>query len=99
MSSPNITKLDMHIQSFLERREYEQFDIAHMEEEKSDAIEFVKISHIAYDRARESNDTNLVDFEQLLSAIASKSGKIIYMVDSNKDGIALYLGTSGGGTF
>lgn len=62
--------------------------------DENDTIEFVRISHIAYDREKDASDINLLDFQQLLSAMASKSGKFVYMLESDTNGISLYFGTS-----
>ncbi len=86
-------KLDKAIQNFLERRSFENYDIQKVDIETNDNIEFVKISHISYDRNKTETDLNLIDFEQLLSAIASKSQKFVYMIESSSEGIDLYLGT------
>lgn len=87
-------KLDKTMQNFLERRNFEYFDVKNMEVENSNDIEFIKISHISYDREKDISDLHLIDFQQILSAIASKSQKIVYMLEGTVDGISLYLGTS-----
>lgn len=87
-------KLDKTIQNFLERRNFENFDIKNMEVENSSNIEFIKISHISYDREKDISDLQLIDFQQILSAIASKSQKIVYMLEGTINGVSLYLGTS-----
>jgi len=93
----NITevKLDKVIQKFLERNSYEMYDIqkVDIETNTNENIEFVKISHISYDRNKSDTDLNLVDFQQLLSAISSKSKKFVYIIESCPNGIDLYLGT------
>ena len=86
-------KLDKAIQNFLERRSFEHYDIQKVDIETNDDMEFIKISHISYDRNKTETDLNLIDFEQLLSAIASKSQKFVYMIESSFEGIDLYLGT------
>jgi len=86
-------KLDKAIQNFLERNSYEQYDIEKVDIETNEDIDFVKISHISYDRNKSDTDLNLIDFQQLLSAIASKSKKFVYLIESCVDGIDLYLGT------
>jgi len=86
-------KLDKAIQNFLERREYEHYDIQKLDIETNENIDFIKISHISYDRNKSDSDLNLIDFQQLLSAISSKTRKFIYLIESSKDGISLYLGT------
>lgn len=65
-----------------------------MQKENDEIIEFIRISHIAYDREKDASDINLLDFQQLLSAMASKSGKFVYMLESDENGISLYFGTS-----
>ncbi len=88
-------QLDKTIQNFLERRGYEYYDIKKqkIDIETNEDISFVKISHISYDRNRSDTDLNLVDFQQLLSSVSSKSQKFIYMIEGSKNGINLYLGT------
>jgi len=87
-------KLDKAIQNFLERNSYEQYDIEKVDIENNKDIDFIKISHISYDRNKSDTDLNLIDFQQLLSAIASKSKKFVYLIESSIDGIDLYIGTS-----
>lgn len=86
-------ELDKAIQNFLERRDFENYDIQKVDIETNEDIDFIKISHISYDRSKSNTDLNLIDFEQLLSAIASKSKKFVYMIESSSNGIDLYLGT------
>lgn len=86
-------KLDKAIQNFLERQSYESFDIQNVDIETNQNIDFIKITHLSYDRNESETDWNLIDFQQLLSAIASKSKKFIYMVEGSFDGINLYIGT------
>ncbi|CAA6824159.1 MAG: Unknown protein [uncultured Sulfurovum sp.] len=86
-------KLDIAIQNFLERRDYERYDIQKIDIENNEKINFVKISHISYDREKSNNDLNLIDFQQLLSSVASKSQKFVYMIEGSKQGISLYLGS------
>ena len=86
-------KLDKAIQNFLERNNYEQYNIEKIDIETNEDIDFVKISHISYDRNKSDTDLNLIDFQQLLSAIASKSSKFVYLIESSPIGIDLYLGT------
>jgi len=95
-------KLNKAIQNFLERRSYEQYNIKKVEIENNEDIDFVKISHISYDRNKSDTDLNLIDFQQLLSAISSKSKKFVYLIESCAYSIDLYLGTVkefNGGTF
>ncbi|MEA3374490.1 MAG: hypothetical protein U9Q62_12470, partial [Campylobacterota bacterium] len=87
-------QLDKAIQNFLERRAYENYDIQKVDIETNEDIDFVKISHISYDRSKSDTDLNLIDFQQLLSAVASKSQKFVYMIEGSKDGIELYIGTT-----
>lgn len=87
-------KLDKAIQKFLERQNYEHYDIQKVDIETNEDIEFIKISHISYDRNQSQADLNLIDFQQLLSAVASKSKKFVYMIESSSDGIDLYIGTT-----
>lgn len=86
-------KLDKAIQNFLERKWYENYDANKTEIENSQDVDFIKISHISYDRGKATSDLILVDFQQLLSAIASKSKKMVYLIQSTSVGIDLYLGT------
>ncbi len=87
-------KLDKMIQDFLERRNYEKYNIKKVDIETNENIEFVKISHISYDRSQSQTDLNLIDFQQLLSAISSRYGQFVYMIESSGNGIDLYLGTA-----
>ncbi len=87
-------KLDKAIQKFLERQNYEHYDIQKVDIETNEDIDFIKISHISYDRNQSQADLNLIDFQQLLSAVASKSKKFVYMIESSSDGIDLYIGTT-----
>ena len=57
-------------------------------------VDFIKINHISYDRSKDETDINLIDFQQILSAISSKTKKFVYVIESNNNGIDLYLGTS-----
>lgn len=87
-------KLDKIIQHFLERKNYENYNIEKVEIENNEDVDFIKISHISYDRNKSETDINLIDFQQLLSAISSKTKKIVYMIESCIEGIDLYIGTS-----
>ncbi|WNL16888.1 helicase HerA domain-containing protein [Aliarcobacter cryaerophilus] len=89
-------KLDKAIQNFLERNSYENYNIAtqDMDIEENKDIDFIKINHISYDRSKDETDINLIDFQQILSAISSKTKKFIYVIESSENGIDLYLGTS-----
>ena len=87
-------KLDKAIENFLERRGYEQYDVEKVEIEEGQEVEFIKIQHISYDRSKSETDLNLIDFQQLLSATASKSQKFVYMIDSSPDGVDLFIGTT-----
>ncbi|WP_066348600.1 helicase HerA domain-containing protein [Aliarcobacter cryaerophilus] len=86
-------KFDKTIQNFLERNFYETYDVKQLEQEENKNIDFVKINHISYDRNKDETDINLVDFEQILSAISSKSGKFVYIIESSQNGVDFYLGT------
>ncbi|MFW2566117.1 ATP-binding protein [Aliarcobacter butzleri] len=86
-------KFDKTIQNFLERNFYELYDVNQLEQEENKNIDFVKINHISYDRNKDETDINLVDFEQILSAISSKSGKFVYIIESSQNGVDFYLGT------
>ena len=88
-------KLDKSIQNFLERNSYENYNIAtqDMDIEENKDIDFIKINHISYDRSKDETDINLIDFQQILSAISSKTKKFIYVIESCETGIDLYLGT------
>ena len=89
-------KLDKVIQNFLERNLYETYNIStqSLDIEENKDIDFIKINHIAYDRSKDETDINLIDFQQILSAISSKTKKFVYVIESNNNGIDLYLGTS-----
>lgn len=88
-------KLDKSIQNFLERNSYENYNIStqDMDIEENKDIDFIKINHISYDRSKDETDINLIDFQQILSAISSKTKKFIYVIESCETGIDLYLGT------
>ncbi|MDD2507558.1 MAG: DUF87 domain-containing protein [Aliarcobacter skirrowii] len=88
-------KLDKVIQNFLERNLYETYNIAtqDMDIEENIDIDFIKINHISYDRSKEETDINLVDFQQILSAISSKTKRFVYVIEGSVNGIDLYLGT------
>ncbi len=86
-------KLDKVIQGFLERKNYENYDVQNIDIETNEDINFFKISHISYDRNKTETDTNLIDFQQLLSAVSSKNKKFIYMIESSQSGIDLYIGS------
>lgn len=87
-------KLDEAIRNILERREFETYDVKKVDIQNSDKMHFIKISHISYDREKDSTDINLVDFQQILSSLSSKTQKFVYMIESGEDGISLYLGTT-----
>lgn len=89
-------KLDKAIQNFLERNLYETYNIStqSIDIEENKDIDFIKINHISYDRSKDETDINLIDFQQILSAISSKTKKFVYVIESNNNGIDLYLGTS-----
>ena len=87
-------KFDMAMQSFLERRGHENFAVECMEQDDNAEFDFIQITHISYDRKRDFNDINLIDFQQILSAAASRGGKFAYLIDSDSQGIRLYLGIS-----
>ncbi len=89
-------KLDRAIQNFLERRNYEIFDVEKIVIENNSDLEFIKISHIFYDRSKEDSDLHLIDFQQILSAISSYSGKFIYKIEGTLEGIDLYIGSTDG---
>ena len=88
-------KLDKAIQNFLERNLYETYNIStqSIDIEENKDIDFIKINHISYDRSKDETDINLIDFQQILSAISSKTKKFIYVIESCETGIDLYLGT------
>jgi DNA helicase HerA-like ATPase len=86
-------KLDKAIQSFLERNSYENYDIKRVDIEENIDIDFIKINHISYDRSKDETDINLIDFQQILSAISSKTKRFVYVIESSENGIDLYLGT------
>ena len=86
-------KFNKAIQNFLERNFYELYDVKELEQEENKNIDFIEINHISYDRNKDETDINLVDFEQILSAISSKSGKFVYVIESSANGVYFYLGT------
>ncbi len=86
-------KLDKAIQNFLERNSYENYNIEKVDIEENIDIDFIKINHISYDRSKEETDINLVDFQQILSAISSKTKRFVYVIEGSVNGIDLYLGT------
>lgn len=102
-------KFDKAMQFCLERKEYENINLTTcMKEAKlqehfnisNTQADFIKIAHFSYARDKELNEINLIDFQQLLSAIASssigeKQRRFIYIIESNKDtGISIYFGIS-----
>lgn len=90
-------KLDKEIQNFLERKNFETYNVTkQFSIENNENMEWVQISHISYDRSKDESDLHLIDFQQLLSAIASKSKKIVYRIESGENGINLYLGSMDG---
>ena len=95
MSNVQEIKLDKTIQNFLERNFYETYNIstANIEIEENIDIDFIKINHISYDRSKDETDINLIDFQQILSSIASKTKIFVYLIESGEEGIDLYLGT------
>lgn len=90
-------KLAPTIQNFLERRNYEHRDVQNLEAETNapnlDDFEFIHITHLCLEREQDDSDTNLIDFEQILGAIASKNGQFVYLLESDESGVSLYLGT------
>lgn len=86
-------KLDYAIQNFLERHSFESYNIRDLKIEENRDVDFIKINHISYDRNRDDTNLNLIDFQQILSAISSKTQKIVYIVEGTQSGIDLYLGT------
>lgn len=86
-------KLDKAIQNFLERDGYESFDVQNLEIEQNEDLEFINVAHISYDRSKDNTDMNLIDFQQLLSALASKTKKFIYMIENCENGVNLFIGT------
>lgn len=86
-------KLDKAINNFLERVGYENCEFENLKLKYSSELSFIKISHITYARDKSQTDINLIDFEQILNAISSKTGKFIYVIESSKNGVNLYLGT------
>ena len=87
-------KFNKAIQNFLERNFYELYDVKELEQEENKNIDFIEINHISYDRNKDETDINLVDFEQILSAVSSKSGKFVYIIESSHNGVDFYLGTT-----
>ena len=90
-----ILSFDRGIQYALERKGYEYLSCSKDNAQHEDATHFVKISHITYGREQESSDIALIDFQQLLSALASKTGHFVYVLENDpQKGARLYLGTS-----
>ena len=87
-------RLDKSISSFLERQGYENYSLDKFETENPQQLGFVKISNITYDRKKDETDINLIDFEQILSAVSSKTSKFAYIIDGDKNGVSLYIGTA-----
>ena len=90
-----ILSFDRGIQYALERKGYEYLSPSKDNSQHEDTTHFVKISHITYGREQESSDITLIDFQQLLSALASKTGHFVYVLENDpQKGASLYLGTS-----
>lgn len=87
-------RLDKSISAFLERQEYENYSLDKFETENPQELGFIKISNITYDRKKDETDINLIDFEQILSAVSSKTSKFAYIIDGDKNGVSLYIGTA-----
>lgn len=87
-------KLDEAIRNILERRDFETYNVKKADIQNSDDIHFIKINHISYDREKDSTDINLIDFQQILSSLSSKTQKFVYMIESDENGINLYIGTT-----
>jgi hypothetical protein len=87
-------RLDKSISAFLERQEYENYSLDKFEIENPQELGFIKISNITYDRKKDETDINLIDFEQILSAVSSKTSKFAYIIDGDKNGVSLYIGTA-----
>ena len=87
-------RLDKSISAFLERQGYENYSLDKFETESPQEIGFIKISNIMYDRKKDETDINLIDFEQILSAVSSKTSKFAYIIDGDKNGVSLYIGTA-----
>lgn len=87
-------RLDKSISAFLERQGYENYSLDKFETESPQELGFIKISNITYDRKKDETDINLIDFEQILSAVSSKTSKFAYIIDGDKNGVGLYIGTA-----
>lgn len=87
-------RLDKSISAFLERQGYENYSLDKFETENPQELGFIKISNITYDRKKDETDINLIDFEQILSAVSSKTSKFAYIIDGDKNGVSLYIGTA-----
>ena len=87
-------RLDKSISSFLERQGYENYSLDKFETESPQELGFIKILNITYDRKKDETDINLIDFEQILSAVSSKTSKFAYIIDGDKNGVSLYIGTA-----
>ena len=87
-------RLDKSISAFLERQGYENYSLDKFETESPQELGFIKILNITYDRKKDETDINLIDFEQILSAVSSKTSKFAYIIDGDKNGVSLYIGTA-----
>jgi len=83
------------MRDLLERRNYEKIPCTDKYvKQNPQEFEFIKVTSIIYDREKKDTDIQLIDFQQFLSAIANFNGKFAYIIESNEDGINLYLGGS-----
>jgi len=89
----NITEISLTetIRDLLERRNYENVPKEYTKEIPQN-FEFIKITSITYDREKKETDIQLIDFQQLLSAISSFNGKFAYVIESDENDVSLYLG-------
>ncbi|MWV71437.1 DUF87 domain-containing protein [Helicobacter saguini] len=85
-------RLDITMQGFLQRQGLENMPLTSLQRQDIENVEFIKISHIGYDRQSEINDILLQDISTLLSSVANAGKSFIYMIENTSDGLSLYLG-------
>jgi len=89
-------KLDKAITNFLERRELEKvpFSYSNSVLDTNENLSFIRVKTIVCGREDDKSDISLLDFQQLLSAMASAGGRIAYLVEGNPHGIIIYIGST-----
>jgi len=80
------------IKDSLERKNYEQLPTQYTYQKFNEDLEFIKIISLTYDREKKDTDIQLIDFQQFLSAISYFNGKFAYILESDENGVSLYLG-------